>query len=710
MLLSSEIEVHRLEGYVRTFKSGGYGFLDDGTFFHINDVQNSSDFVYFDTTNFRFKVSYEKYPSQRVADRYEAKCIRVLSQTPIYTDEVDQPEGSTDLVMLPNDSALEELSEGYIVYYNSDETFGLINDGTVFSSSSLTNGETIDPGMIKPNQKVSYNKLQINASPVLFVARRLTVVSAEFVKSKASLPCAEEKALSAVSEEKDSPYNDSTKNTRTEGYIRKFIPDRGFGFFEAEDEIYFHISNVRNAADFDFTLDTNMYLYKAAYDKCQAVRKLGGFEATNIEILKALLKNSDNPYISKHAENVVVGNETLTDAVKERVYLLMKKYFADGETISLVNIGNLFIRNAISPNTYGFGKLSSLCRKLDFLEVSNKRITGGGTQAYATFHWRTEVLEHTEASVASTQTDDDNAQISGKDGTDDTRILKRRIEPGIHKDATFNHMNDVERKIINALSDVFWVTFGGGYVSLTKRLYTNLKFSFVLPTEKFGTQFNLNKELAVVFNDNVRFDARSFSAISSVQEQTEEKSPYRLERICSLLICKDSLVVDQVRTQLKTVSAEQQFVVVPFSYDEILKQYNKLNHEEWTEFVTQRFREFFYDRDLFSDDSPLKDSLFFFGRSTFVQEIVARYNSHLNSGVFGLRRSGKTSTLYAVQRVLKTIRKKWLWIDAQQLQHKRWNHALHYIVSEAYKSIEIDYSVSESTYTAANASFFFERV
>ena len=633
-----------IEGFIKNYKPNGFGFFEDDTFFHINDVINARDYIYLDTLNYRYKASYEKYPSSRIPGKYEAKRVTIISNEPKNRESSEyKDEGNLEVlaeqhvdVKSPEENEgsghKADLAEGTIIYYDSDKKLGFFNDGTVFHISSIQNENDSVIDTEKFCYKASYEKAQVSIDPQLFVANRISILSEE---QKAVI-----NAL-AVSEKEEpvTPYNNLA--------------------FE----------NIELSASDD--------------------RKQ---------------KQSNSRYINNRNDSVVMGNENLTDEIKDKIYLLLKRYFSDGETISLVDIGNLFSRNSIFPNTYGFQKLSSLCWKLEYLDVENRKISGGGSQSYATFHWRKDVIEAVSDSSDSKHPQDEAAY----------NIPRKIIQPGIHKDATFNDLDAAEKRIIKAFSDIFFITFGGHNVNFSgkfdsRSLKSNWKYSFMRPTDNFGEKFNLDKELVLVFSSYNRFETSSFGALSRVYEYNEQRSPFRLERICSVMVSKDPNVVQKVKDSLKVVNTEKQFVVIPFSYDEIIEKHEELGREDWMEFVTQRFRDFFYDRDLFSDDTPLKDEQYFFGRQTFVHELVNRHKSHLNSGVFGLRRSGKTSTLYAVQRLLKTIRKKWLWFDAQQLQHKRWNHALHFIVSHAHKEFEIDYNTDESEYDIGNASFLFER-
>jgi hypothetical protein len=58
----------------------------------------------------------------------------------------------------------------------------------------------------------------------------------------------------------------------------------------------------------------------------------------------------------------------------------------------------------------------------------------------------------------------------------------------------------------------------------------------------------------------------------------------------------------------------------------------------------------FTRRDVFALDSPLTRDTMFFGRENIVGTLVDQFRSGQNTGLFGLRRMGKTSVLYAVDR------------------------------------------------------------
>ena len=86
-------------------------------------------------------------------------------------------------------------------------------------------------------------------------------------------------------------------------------------------------------------------------------------------------------------------------------------------------------------------------------------------------------------------------------------------------------------------------------------------------------------------------------------------------------------------------------IIVPFYANEFVPSATEA-------LLFERMRRYFYFRDLFAFQSPLKKDLYFFGRSDLIQDLMNRGRSGENTGVFGLRRSGKTSVIYGLQRAL----------------------------------------------------------
>lgn len=280
------------------------------------------------------------------------------------------------------------------------------------------------------------------------------------------------------------------------------------------------------------------------------------------------------------------------------------------------------------------------------------------------------------------------------------RQLENRTTPGINPNVKLDHFDNLEKDILKAFSRIFYLTNGGS----TLKMGTDSQYSYCLlkPTSFFSEQFNLNREIVLIFSNYETFEPRTLDAISKAHSLLPE---LRLDKICSVVVSKDPQFEDKLKDLLKS-NAEMQ-VVIPFSYSELLSVTN--NSRRFYNMVIERFRSYFFERDLFAFFAPLQKDLYFFGRQAYVQDLVNKHFAHENSGVFGLRRSGKTSVLNAVYRTLDRIDSKWVWIDGQLLSNIRWNAALYYVVQMVFKKFDFQLVHTKDDYTFEEAAILFEQ-
>ena len=209
----------------------------------------------------------------------------------------------------------------------------------------------------------------------------------------------------------------------------------------------------------------------------------------------------------------------------------------------------------------------------------------------------------------------------------------------------------------------------------------------------FCEQFNLRREITVIFAEYKHFEPRTFDAISEVYRRNPQH--FRIDRICSIIISKDNNVEEEIHHILKNDMEMQ--VVIPFRYSE-------LQGGDKRQLVTKRFRDYFYERDLFAFESPLKKDIYFFGRREYVHELISRHKSGENSGVFGLRRSGKTSVLQAIERAAQFTETMCVFADCQDLYHYSWNIALFFIIQLIVDKIGFVKDIKKEYYGEENAN------
>jgi hypothetical protein len=257
---------------------------------------------------------------------------------------------------------------------------------------------------------------------------------------------------------------------------------------------------------------------------------------------------------------------------------------------------------------------------------------------------------------------------------------KRQTNPGIHPNFAHYRFGTEEQSIISKLKFEWYLTNEGSRISLANSVYD---FFLMKPTRIFTEMFNLNREVICVFSPYDQFEPRTLDAFDAAQRRL---SDLRVESVCRVLISKDLKIGEKIDSLLKT--DPEQPIVVPFSYSELLSQFDDF-------FIRNRFRKHFYTRDLFSFLSPLKKDLYFFGRSELLQEIINKHRSGEHTGLFGLRKSGKTSIVYAIERHMVANDELFLSLDCESpsIHMLRWNELLKKIVVKYSEILQSKYSV-----------------
>lgn len=276
-------------------------------------------------------------------------------------------------------------------------------------------------------------------------------------------------------------------------------------------------------------------------------------------------------------------------------------------------------------------------------------------------------------------------------------MKKEGIRPNINPKFVDHFFSEDEKIIIKKLSREWYITNGG-----TVQLGVSSKYKYILmkPTPPFQELFNIEREVIVIFSDYNNFEPRTLDAFDETAKRLQH---LRIEKVCSILISKDDNIENKIRSLLKS-DAEYQ-VIVPFTYSELLAYYDSY-------FLRNRFKEHFYSRDLFAFQSPLKRDTYFFGRSDIIHEIVNRHKSNESSGLFGLRKTGKTSIIFGIQRSIKRDDGISVFIDCQNpgFHQKRWFKVLKYIIDEIKLQNNIAAIVKDdSFYTEESASVIFEK-
>lgn len=236
--------------------------------------------------------------------------------------------------------------------------------------------------------------------------------------------------------------------------------------------------------------------------------------------------------------------------------------------------------------------------------------------------------------------------------------------PGIYPFAKLDCLSQEEKVIVENISKKYWYVTRVERQAFTQKATFNV--AFLKPVDFITQNFNLNREIVLILSHYDTFEARALDVLDNLDAQR-----LRLEEICCMVASNDSNIETVINDLLK--SNNESRIIVPFTYSELLG-------DESGDLVVNKMRRHFFSRDLFGIQIALKKDIYFFGRRDLIQELVSKHENGENSGIFGLRKTGKTSILYGVMRTLNRKNSLPVFIDCQTLHNLTWNMALHYVV------------------------------
>ena len=177
-----------------------------------------------------------------------------------------------------------------------------------------------------------------------------------------------------------------------------------------------------------------------------------------------------------------------------------------------------------------------------------------------------------------------------------------------------------------------------------KAYNTRLSIYFLKPDNSYRETFGLDRELLLAISNYPTLEARTFQAIETVLSQ--EPALGRVNQSLFFLICKP----DDGKTWVDRYTTEnpQSRIPVVFTMGDLSIDQNVV----WEVHLRNIISDQLFTRDLFDYSLPLANDLYFFGRDGMVAEHIDAIRRSENRGIFGLRKTGKTSLLYKLQRIV----------------------------------------------------------
>lgn len=196
-------------------------------------------------------------------------------------------------------------------------------------------------------------------------------------------------------------------------------------------------------------------------------------------------------------------------------------------------------------------------------------------------------------------------------------------------EAYFQHYK-TEREIAEKFDECFDISFGNKH--------GDKSFWLADPKPVVQERFGLRQEVIIIYSPHTDTDARVLTTIENISRNPDFK--HRIDKVLFIVIHNGD--TEQAKEIIKT---DPDKVIVIFNS----KEFN--NPHRGNLFIRSRIAEEFGEIDLFGMSSPITADRYFFGRDRLVQELTGKLTSKSqNAGLFGLRKTGKTSVLRAIER------------------------------------------------------------
>ena len=233
-----------------------------------------------------------------------------------------------------------------------------------------------------------------------------------------------------------------------------------------------------------------------------------------------------------------------------------------------------------------------------------------------------------------------------------------------------------EMEAIRKFAEVFQITWVGQHIMDQSSTY---EFCLAGVTDHLKQFVRESGEFLIIFSyfENQGWQEKTLKVEREVRKRNEiiDRRP-----LVNFYILVSNAA--ELRVKVDSVKGQPKAAVIPFSFEELLvcKDQNEI-----VNCVIDRFSEYYFENDMLAESDAIDDDNLLFGdRGKIADSIVARCESGKHSGIFGLRRSGKSSVLRAVLRRLARNQIPYIKVEARNYEsYESWKDVLFDIACEA---------------------------
>jgi len=193
--------------------------------------------------------------------------------------------------------------------------------------------------------------------------------------------------------------------------------------------------------------------------------------------------------------------------------------------------------------------------------------------------------------------------------------------------------------------------------------------------------YGFERELLLVYSPYATLEPRTIKQFEDIISRPKLQG--RTEPLYMVLIAPIPDIEAEVAKY--RLDADQGRILIGFSEEELVH-----NPDPWL--LRHRFSKCLFSRDLFDMKQALVADSYFFGRQALVLDLLDRVKRGENTGLYGLRKTGKTSVLFRLRRIVQTEESGvFVYLDAQNpdVYNRRWWELLSLIKDEAANAARV---------------------
>ena len=245
------------------------------------------------------------------------------------------------------------------------------------------------------------------------------------------------------------------------------------------------------------------------------------------------------------------------------------------------------------------------------------------------------------------------------------------VEKGYFKE------NPEEETILRAFLADFDVT----WARRRNAFGSSLGVYFLKPARHMEQAFGFESEILAVYSDYDTLEPRTMQALTRFL--SDEPARGRVDTMIAFLISEASAPLPWTKQYM--TDHPESMLIAAFEARALRDGHS----DAWL--VRSRLANQLYQRDLFDHRLPIRNDFFFFGREDLIYDFYTAVKRSENRGLFGLRKTGKTSVFFKLERQLRAVGNDvFIYLDCKYppIRQLRWEQLLFRLARDLAKQTD----------------------